>query len=148
MHDLIEFLRARLDEDEQAARAATPGPWFYDSESKPQYGTHFVKAGPLKHDHPATGATWQATAVSAATDAAEDAHHIARHDPARVLADVDAKRRIIGQMADEAAEGEYWLEYWREGSRPGNNVEVAIWTLLTLALPYVDHPDYREEWRP
>src|SRR5687767_7508448 len=28
--DLIAFLRARLDEDEQAARAATPGPWRHN----------------------------------------------------------------------------------------------------------------------
>jgi hypothetical protein len=53
-----------------------------------------------------------------------DAAHIARHDPARVLADVKAKRAIIGD----------------EWSDPGWDV------LCALASAYADHPDYREEW--
>ena len=132
MHDLIAFLRARLDEQERKAREAAQR-----AERWPVNGTWHLEG--VEHD---------VVGDEEAYCAPHNVEHIAANDPAYVLADVDAKRRIIGQMADEAAEGEYWLEYWREGSRPGNNVEVAIWALLTLALPYADHPDYREEWRP
>ena len=51
---------------------------------------------------------------------------LARHDPARVLAECEAKRQIVQNAQD-----------------PGDDLFVAI-----LALPYADHPDYREEWRP
>lgn len=62
--------------------------------------------------------------------------HIEAHDPARVLAEVDAKRRIV-----EAAEA-------RLRAYVGTGAQVAFeWlTLRLLALPYVDHPDYRAEW--
>lgn len=29
---IADFLRAQLDEDEQAARVATPGPWRWENE--------------------------------------------------------------------------------------------------------------------
>lgn len=50
--------------------------------------------------------------------------HAKNHDPARVLADVEAKREIIDHLA---------YEY----SSP---------ILRWLALPYAGHPDYRDEW--
>lgn len=65
------------------------------------------------------------------TDADRD--HFARHDPLRVLAEVDAKRRIID-----------WALAWLER-------EVAPWNadlIRMLALPYADRAGYREEWRP
>jgi hypothetical protein len=64
--------------------------------------------------------------------------HIARHDPARVLAEVEAKRRIVEMGASYVPELEH-----------GDNGEWALdATLRLLALPYADHPDYRQEWRP
>lgn len=44
-------------------------------------------------------------------------------DPIRVLAECEAKRRIVE-----------WLPEWT--------------VLRLLALPYVGHPHYDEEWRP
>lgn len=96
MNNLIEFLRARLDEDERVARWAGGGIW-----------------------HDVTAVRESAWLVECNR---EDATHILRHDPARVRADVDAKRRILDQ--DPPRE-----------------------TLALLALPYADHPDYRSEWR-
>ncbi len=66
-----------------------------------------------------------------------DRQHIACHDPARVLAEIDAKRRIIDALdvtEDRQIPAEAWLV--------GNEIKKAI------ALPYAGHPDYREEWRP
>jgi hypothetical protein len=69
-----------------------------------------------------------------------DARHIARHDPARVLAEVEAKRRVI------TAEQDRVLEEGPLPERMRGEIETDVLRLLTL--PYADHPDYREEWRP
>jgi hypothetical protein len=52
----------------------------------------------------------------------------------RVLAGCEAKRRIVEvNSADTWAAAHVWM--------PAQ-------TLRLLGLPYADHPDYREEWRP
>lgn len=57
--------------------------------------------------------------------------HVLRFDPTRVLKDIEAKRQVMAFVdewfADEAADHHL---------------------LKALALPYADHPDYREEWKP
>lgn len=97
----------------------------------------------------------------------EDALFIAANDPAYVLADCAAKRRIVelhrpyryandfqaavfdsledAQAADADRDWDddcsscgRWDEYPVASPCP---------TLRALALPYVDHPDFREEWR-
>lgn len=66
--------------------------------------------------------------------------HIARHDPARVLAECEAKRRIMsyGPTLRRAA-----------GSHERALIEYHRWTEMVeaLALPYADHADYRQEWK-
>src|SRR2546423_10960409 len=132
MDDLIAFLRARLDEREQIARAAEPGPWRVLEDSSGS-----VAVGPedfgIASDH--TGQN-RASYV-----------HIAANDPARVLADVDAKRRIIElhSTSDTSTfEGRTATITWCPICR--NDGECP--TLRLLALPYADHPDYRGRWRP
>ena len=56
-------------------------------------------------------------------------------DPAHVLVECEAKRRIV--------EG---LDGW--DPELGTTGQIAVQVLQLLALPYADHPDYREEWRP
>ncbi|MGZ4524215.1 MAG: DUF6221 family protein, partial [Mycobacteriaceae bacterium] len=65
--------------------------------------------------------------------------HIARHDPARVLAECEAKRRIVERY--RVCEPNY---------DEGNRLETRVldWTMRLLALPYADHPDYDPAWRP
>jgi len=53
--------------------------------------------------------------------------------PTRVLAECETKRRIVELCA-----------YWQ---RPVDGLDGED-ILRLLALPYADHPDYREEWRP
>ncbi|MET8827527.1 DUF6221 family protein [Streptomyces sp. NPDC004610] len=62
-------------------------------------------------------------------DAAVGAH-IVRHDPARVLAETDAKRRVLA---------------WALTAPPSPSRDHV---LRLLALPYADRPGYREKWRP
>ena len=130
--DLTEFLLARIAEDEEDARKAMPGPWTSDGG---------VYAG-----HPTN------EVVDYAYEG--NADHIARWDPARVLAECEAKRRIV-----EEHKGSWscsvCLDYMDSDEGPGGDscetVVMKDWpcpTLRLLSLPYADHPAWREGWRP
>jgi len=83
--DLITSLRAQLDEDERVARAATDGPWMWI-------------AGRVSQER-AEGRIVISNPGGLAVAEAEDLAHIARHDPARVRAEVNAKRQILDSFA-------------------------------------------------
>ncbi|SFK92400.1 hypothetical protein SAMN05216275_14152 [Streptosporangium canum] len=138
MSDLVAFLRARLDEDEQTARAAH-GPNWNAEKRDVAYGDEWV--------------------VSAMTRA--DAAHIARHDPARVLREVEAKRQIINEhpALPGFKEGHAYTVCTRCSDYRGDDdrsigdrlirpAEAPCKTLRLLGLLYADHPDYRQEWNP
>jgi hypothetical protein len=129
--DLLKFLRDRLGEDERVAQAAAAelgSAWYYDDE--------FVLAR-REDDMVATGSQ----------DFLDREHgeHIARHDPARVLREIDAKRQVLDWYEQRAAVDS-------RGEDPDDYENVTGSTLETvvqiLALPYADGPGYREEWRP
>ncbi|MFI7408745.1 DUF6221 family protein [Streptomyces sp. NPDC049627] len=144
--DLVVFLRARLDEDEEIARKATarqPGgeTWMYD-------GTGVRAGSDLK-------VAWPQVPVIA--------EHIARHDPARVLAEIDAKRQVIAPYAVALEERESvrarmrkvldsdqdeFMRLHRQESELIETARVLAPAVQALALPYADHTDYREDWRP
>ncbi|MFI0233131.1 DUF6221 family protein [Streptomyces sp. NPDC017086] len=150
MDELVQFLRARLDEDEALAREAPPGPWHIGNAVDPTQPCHV-------HTFPgarmvADGLNWLVAA------------HVVRHDPARVLREVEAKRKIVDTYLPPDADphpGLPCINY--EGQRPIHYDDVEpCWrhqkanerlvrhdyVLRLLALPYADHPDYRAEWRP
>lgn len=112
--DLVAFLRARLDEDERAAKL-----WL-----------------PFGNPHP------------------EYTEHIARHDPARVLREVEAKRRIIDEHREISGECQTCAYFGDDEDSGGNvfryreNADYPCMTVQLLALPYADHPDYQADWRP
>lgn len=61
--------------------------------------------------------------------------------PKRVLAECEAKRRIIRAH-------EKWCDgSCREGRSDADVHGAYWWTMHALAAVYADHPDYREEWR-
>jgi hypothetical protein len=146
--DLVKFLRARLAEDEEAARKAAelcgchpPAPsWTFDDEETD--GRILITDNPHPDIRHKLNRRWNGT-----YQGLHAAEHIARHDPARVLAEVEARRRIIDEheVTDQGCEtcGNYdptgLHEYRTDGP---------CTTLRLLALPYADHPDYREEWKP
>lgn len=123
MDDLVQFLRARLKEDERTARGVL---WEGSGNT-------------LSWDLPASATVEVGTDEFYAGDSTV-AQHIARHDPARVLAEVDAKRRIVDHVAheleDHGADNPWWYD------------DKLLPILRLLALPYADHADYRAEWRP
>jgi hypothetical protein len=120
--DLVAFLRARLDEDEHKARAATQGSWM-------------EKNGNVSD------------LVADRVYKAVDREHIIRWQPSRVLAEVAVKRRIIAQYEyavehpDEISPDGFLVSV--PISRKALRDVVKL-----LARPYRNHPEYREDWRP
>jgi hypothetical protein len=120
--ELVTWLRARLDEDERAARSCAaiyPPPW--NTSDRGWMATvradepDFRVVTELEQWHGQPEDAWLGDFIE----------HIARHDPQRVLAEIDAKRRIIDRSSLYAQD-----------------------LLKLLALPYADQPGWREEWRP
>ncbi|MGS2641696.1 DUF6221 family protein [Streptosporangium sp. G12] len=113
MSELVEFLRARLDEDEQIAQ---------DWQRARLIQVDQYHNNPTKnHVRPFR---------ERVTDAQRAKHRYGfRFDPDRALREVEAKRHILGR--------------WSRSADLGGQ-----YTLRCLALPYDDHPDYRQEWRP
>lgn len=140
MDDLVAFVEARLAEDEAAAEGVTAGPWRYNPDKMwnlpgQHFGEEFIAAGPL--DRPiCVAATGDADDPQSMTDAA----FIARHDPARVLREVEAKRRLLKEYREAQA------YYTANRSAPAGEVQ-GLWTAVQLlAAPFADHADFRTDW--
>ncbi len=144
MDDLVAFLRERIAEDEAMARAATDGPWA-TWEGASMHGL-----GDLLHPVLTPGQKPGSHAVIV-TASWLDAEHVSRHDPARTLREVEARRRLLNLHSptkaggDECAVCDYGVD---SCGCMGMNGGWPCATIALLALPYADHPDYREEWRP
>jgi len=163
MDDLVQFLRARLDEDEQAAWAAASkrggGTW------EAVLGDDFRSSVDGRYHEGELG--YPSRPVIIDPDDHETSVHIARHDPARVLAEVDAKRRLLADVLAEPHfrnEEDHWYTCAAstdqdgeplcsdDGRAPGpcdcGRDQSVTRRVRLLALPYADHPDYRDDWRP
>jgi hypothetical protein len=157
--DPAPFLTARLDEDEAAAKAAVPGPWRWGDWSA-TFGTPEVERGTLEHSPeqgPFPGLVRReikTTRVLSLMDSLEidpdqeaSALHIARHDPARVLREVAAMRRIMERHHDDgcgycagcetSTRHSGIRELVPSGECPEKRDLAAIWC---------DHAEYRGEW--
>jgi hypothetical protein len=146
--DLIAFLRARLDEDEAVAHAAFAGPWRYNPRKQwhgltgdplrpTTPGEEYVAAGPL--DAPVcVAATGPADELQAMADAA----HIARWDPARVLAEIEASRRILDLHSPRMG----LCDTCAMATVPVYPTPCP--TLGALVSAYRDHPGYDLSWTP
>lgn len=125
MSDLVAFLGARLAEDEAAAKAAWGVEWDWRYVTRP-----FGERPSIAHTV-----------------------HMARHDPARALRDVEAKRAILaehgpangGRNADRCRVCTA-ITHTGVGHTDARRFRAPCPTLLFLAAVYSDHPDYRQEW--
>lgn len=109
--DLIAFLKARLAEDEEAARlaeAVDPSPWYEDVEEGSYTnqrdgldGVGLVRAAD-------NVALWDREQSSTLSMTAVSATHVARHHPARVLREVEGRGYCDTIRA--LAEGWGWTE--------------------------------------
>jgi len=116
----VEFLQARLVEDELTALAAVDGSsrWrtsYHYRDVKDEHGRYVVQADSR---HPSV----------------EQAAHIARQCPARVLAEVEAKRLVIADYLRLDAAGDVLARGIVED------------VLRGLCSAYSEHPDYNTSW--
>ncbi|MFD9564369.1 DUF6221 family protein [Streptomyces sp. NPDC059994] len=140
----MEFLTNCLDEDELAARKAAalcgchpeaPDWRFSDGSTD---GRILIVGDPHPDIRRKLGRRWNGT-----YDGLFTAEHIVRHDPARVLREVEAKRRLLAvhrpyvDEPDQACLGCAGGIMWRS---------CPVWR--ALAAVYADRPGYRQEWRP
>jgi hypothetical protein len=114
---ITEFLLARIAEDEDDAQDA-----YYD-------GQRWVP------EEEAVVAADRDLEPALFLDRKRDATHAANWSPARVLAECEAKRRIVADRPLPI--GHFW-----DGQRAQHDN-----ALRFLASVYADHPDYRDEWR-
>lgn len=133
MTNIMEFLLARLDDEEAIANnalhadATEPGVWMtehHDSEFNLE----------PNHCHIAedrAGHYW----TVASEVFIPNAEHMARHDPARVLRDVAAKRAVIAALMEIPAEHGKDAGFRAIGK-----------SIPAMAAVYSDHSDYQKEW--
>lgn len=142
---LAQFVEDRLDEIEAVAlacidtniraemkRGVRPGPrrWVAVGSSIYDQTPDVGRGGTLRVRH-----TWE-----------REAAHIIRHDPARVLAEVAAKRRTLARHADcgehfgYCGDGGHGFEFDNDGGH-------GCADLADLAAPDHEHPDYNPAWR-
>ncbi|MGA4726281.1 DUF6221 family protein [Micromonospora taraxaci] len=145
MDDPITWMRAQLDDDERVAREATWGPW----EVGPTFGgrDNRVYVKPEGPGIDTIGTCVIAGQVANTPQYRANAQHIARHDPARVLAEVDAKRRILDAHPIEYSKVSEYTDCAACVDVDSYDAYPCL-TVRLLALPYADRPGYRDEWRP
>ncbi|MGW0846299.1 DUF6221 family protein [Streptomyces sp. NPDC002787] len=127
-NDLVVFLNARLDEDAELARHCDEvgccGEWTARGDT-----VGFCQMD-LPGFHPAI------------------AQHVALHDPARVLREVEAKRSVLSRHTLSPAEGDPERPW---DDRDDCQFDGDLWPcddLLDLAHPYQDHPDFPRQYKP
>ena len=123
MSDIVEFIQARLEEDERIAREAETDPHSSFAAFRVGLGSPFAPSGLSPDDAVVLG------------DAAFD--HADRHSPARVLRQCAGIHIILEayREAVEINEVEAWTSYGK-------------YALPGIAMTWADHPDYRSEWSP
>jgi hypothetical protein len=115
MDDLVTWLGAALDDDERtAALAATGGSWAR------MVSNYFAGA---------TGSDCRAFPLAEA------------FGPARVLAEVEAKRAILRRYAPT-------VEHFNRFNDNDGSLDLLDAILRDLALPYRDRPGWKPEWAP
>lgn len=135
--ELVEFLLQRIAEDEAVAREVVARASVYAAREVSWRWLRVVGDSSM----------WEPTT----------------HTPARVLAECEAKRRIVGYCSSNDDFEQGLLQYFADPKvdaalvaqiEPfaqlfGHAMNDALADVLKyLALPYADHPDYRQEWRP
>ena len=153
---IIEFVRSGVDEDERIALAASEGPWKVDNSNYPEAiydgdGQSVVSGG-----------RWGGEASIFSDDA--DAFHMVRHDPARVLREVAAKRAVLEYHREVTEDHEEsWMWSWYNAQNGESQACVGCgWSgdpdhprtdriedcpeLRAMASVYIGHADYQKEW--
>lgn len=142
--DPVQWLHAQLDKDDRIARTALAGrdgTWRYVETPGGDHRVLDSLGYSVVEDSPVESEPWFTLP------------HVAAHDPARVLREIDAKRRLLrahgrphecialtGSGERSVVDGQPW-ELWEPEHTSDHG---PCTTLRLLALPYEDRPGYRE----
>ncbi|MET9138876.1 DUF6221 family protein [Streptomyces parvulus] len=128
MDDLVQWLRAQLDEDERIANHTGQPSTSWQN---------FDMRGELRDDH--------SRGTVAYCPLPSTRRHIARHDPARVLLEIDADRALLKEYASAqaAVDANAHPDMYDVGRAQG--LEEAV---RRRASARADRPGYQESWRP
>ncbi|MET7331050.1 DUF6221 family protein [Nonomuraea sp. NPDC005650] len=116
MDELFAFVHARLDEDEAVALTSC---------SDPACGVWAITEDGVDFDQYEVGGFHPATAA-----------HIARHDPARTLRDVQARRATLVRCQREMLAGIPRLAHF---------AKMTVWE---MAQRWKDRETFKEGWKP
>jgi Family of unknown function (DUF6221) len=130
--DLIAFIVARLDEDEEDAREAMDdldGNWSYVDTPGGNHKVTDSLGYSVNEHYDVNSQPWFT------------GRHIARHDPARSLREVEADRQLLAacQRAREAQPSDSWESDYTQALEDAVRIRGGVWS---------DHPDYRPKWAP
>lgn len=168
MTDMVAWLLERIAEDERIARRASgKEPGSGPAEGEHWHWVHTEEGSlvdqtvdladdddaPLRTDlrsverYPTTTVGPLPHFAVAYAEAVEHrvAIHVAAWDPARVLAECESKRRLIASVRLALQFHPAATPYCPNDERCACR---ECLTIRSLSLPYVDHPDFPEEWRP
>ncbi|TXJ78600.1 hypothetical protein E2C11_16465 [Streptomyces lavendulae] len=150
MDDLVAWLQEQLAEDERIARAAANvvGPvrgatdWQVKKSLSDEGGEYWSITTTPPDDLVPTVELAGGGMSGGGVHEESVAAHVAAHDPARVLREIDATRRLIRAHAK-------WCEGRCEAKSPEGGFDAAhYWNIKVRAEVYSDRPGYRAEWRP
>lgn len=144
--NLTDFLLARIAEDEGVARAAAERPLRGDERYRLR---SIYEPPPIQERVDGVRVSWYRSddgwSGSDGGSFPAGQAHFEHFGPERVLAECEAKRRIVELHAGAHecsvyAKGEVDNCAWVESDETCS-------TLSLLALPYASHPDYDEAWK-
>ena len=145
---IVEFLEARIAEDEAVAQDAGARAVEWRSSNGNVAGGGKPYVDDWSEDEPSTRFDGEVTIVyDEGWPEDVEAAHIARHDPARILREVAAKRAVITQSREADEYYAHMSGNGRIASMAAGNVNACAAILKALASVYDDHPDFSEEWR-
>lgn len=133
MSEVADFLRARIAERRALAEVASPGPWHASEEHDEVVAVDGITV--------ADGFALSGRQLRATVD------HIVANDPADVIADCEAKLRMMEDADD------FCQEYDNDLTDDNSAAQRAYYWRLTLhrnlAAAFTGHPDHKgEEWAP
>lgn len=151
MTPILQFIHARLADDERTAQAATPGEWMFDPtgaclRDKQTGQLHEAVFAERGNGEPLCVATTGLLNHPWNDQSQADARHIADNGPRAALRRCTLIRailrhsKVIDQMQD--AIGAEW------GPQATANAGFSIEPLRDIAAYWSTHPDYQPEWAP
>lgn len=125
---IIDFIEARLEEDQETAKAA---------QDLMELSWQMLPEGPEEENYSGEYRISNGLTVAGHVEEAK-ARHIVLHQPARVLREITAKRELVAVC-------KHAQETW---DIVGDGFVILERAIHALAAVYSDHADFNPEWNP